>query len=55
MIEWLSARPGILMALNCCLGPAVVFGLGVFVGRYRPRLRSPFTLERELEDMDERY
>jgi len=55
MIDWLTARPGVLMFLNCCLSPAVIFTLGVFVGRYRPRFRVPFTLDREEIDVQDRY
>jgi hypothetical protein len=46
MIGFLTDNPGVLLFLNCCLAPLILFGLGVAVGRFRPRFRLPFTLDR---------
>jgi len=54
MINWLTAHPGVLMFGNCCFIPVVLFGIGVFVGRFRPKLRVPFTLADD-DSLDERY
>lgn len=46
MIRFLTDHPTVLMVLNCCVGPAVAVLIGYLIGRYRPRLRVPFTLDR---------
>jgi len=46
MIAFLTDHPGIMMALNCCFLPLIIFGIGVAVGRFRPRFRLPFTMDR---------
>jgi hypothetical protein len=48
----LMEKPGILMFLNCCLLPFIMFGIGVFVGRYRPRIRLPFTVDQDDHERD---
>lgn len=45
-------KPTILMMLTCCLWPGVMFALGVFVGKFRPRFRMPFTVDRDDHEID---
>ena len=56
MINFLTENPGILMFLNCCLGPAVCFTIGFLFAKFRPTFRSPITLDREAaESLEERF
>lgn len=45
MIQFLNDNPGVLVFLNCCVGPLVCIAFGFLIGRYRPRLRLPFTMD----------
>lgn len=53
MVHFLSENPWTLLFMTCCLTPAIAFGLGYLVARYRPRFRMPFTLERDdIDDLE---
>jgi len=51
MLNFLTENPAILFIGNCCLMPLLFVGLGAWIGRYRPRLRMPFTVDR-MDEMD---
>ena len=44
MTRFLQDNPVILMVLNCCGMPLLFGAVGYLVGRYRPRLRVPWTV-----------
>lgn len=55
MINFLTENPGVLMFLNCIIVPAVCFTLGYLFAKFRPQFRSPITLERDAESIEERF
>ena len=52
MLNFLTEHPTILFVGNCCFMPLIFIGLGTWIGRYRPKLRLPFTVDRA-DDLEE--
>ena len=50
MVRFLMDNPGALWFLNCCVGPVVCIVFGYLVGRYRPRIRTPFVIDQPGEE-----
>jgi len=53
MLQYLTEHPMVLFIGNCCLMPILFLGLGAWIGRYRPRLRMPFTVDTYGDEMEE--
>ena len=51
MISFLNDNPTVIMILNCCMGPAFFIFIGYMIARYRMRIRSPFVIHRDDDEV----
>jgi len=43
----------VLVGLTCCGWPLIVGLIGFLIGRYRPRFRSPISVDRDILERDD--
>jgi len=53
MLNFLTEHPTFLFLGNCCLMPVLFTLFGVWIGRFRPRLRMPFTMDPHRDELEE--